>query len=293
MKKIVAILLASIGMLASAAETIYVVNSLSATSGFNAVMTAYTQDLGSTYKVEYVQGTNCQKAQSIIQKLIENKQSVFFVWQSLSTVENLSSQPSRCIVFPEKSNFVRADLKYSLFYTRKTSASTVDFLSPVPRKIGYNGNIAKAWLTKFAQHHKLNWTLIRYNNSTEGFMGVLNNEVDFAYTNSSATFWKNSDKLTALYSLNPQGEKFIPSLTTISNFPHASSVQADFFVYHGPNINQFRKAIRQIHLSETSAVSRFYRSANNAYVDTLALSLDIAVEKTNSAILEWQKINDH
>jgi hypothetical protein len=292
MKKIIVAILTLIsGMSVALSETIYVVNSLSATGTFNAVMSAYARDLGKTYKVNYIQGTNCQKSQAIIQKLIDNKQSVFFIWQGVTTAENLSNQTNRCIILPEQSSFIRADLKYSMFYALKTNALSDDFLSLSPKKVGYNGNIAKSWLTKFVQHHKLNWTLIQYNNSNEGYLGILNREIDFAYTNSSATFWKNSSKLTGLFSMNPQGEKFIPSLSTVSDFTHANVAQADFFVYYGPDIDQFRKVINQVHSTDSSAVSDFYRSVNNLYVDTLSMPQPDAVEKTNSAIADWQKIN--
>jgi len=290
MKKIILFLAVTLGLASHcyAAEKIHLVNSLSTTGSFNAIMTAYSKDLSAVYDVDYIQGSNCQKAKSVVDNLVKNNQSVVLIWQGLITAEYLDKQDSSCVVLPTDANFVRADLKYSVLYRLKGIA-TAGLLSKEPKKVGYNGKSSKYWLEQFAQHHKLNWTLIQYKNSTEGYLGVLNKEVDVAYANSAATFWKNADKLTGLYSLNPNGDSTIPALKSISDFRLAAAAQADFILYYGPDITKLRIDIRKIHLDKNSSIVQFYELGGSSYIDTLTLPTDTAISTVTSAITTWQQ----
>jgi hypothetical protein len=288
MKNIILFLAFGLAAHPCAAEKIHLVNSLSTTGSFNTIMTAYSKDLSAVYDVEYIQGSNCQKAKSVTDNLIKNNQSVVLIWQGLVTAEYLDKQDNSCIVLPTDANFVRADLKYSVIYGLKGIA-TDSLLSKKPKKVGYNSKSSRYWLEQFAQHHKLNWTLIQYKNSTEGYLGVLNKEVDIAYANSAVTFWKNVDKLTGLYSLNPDGDGVVPALKSISDFRLASTAQADFILYHGPDITKFRIEIRKIHLSKNSSIIQFYDLGGSSYIDTLTLPTNHAIGTVTSAITMWQQ----
>ena len=272
-----------------AAEKIHLVNSLSTTGSFNAIMNAYSKDLSAVYDVDYIQGSNCQKAKSIVDNLVNNKQSVVLIWQGLITAEYLDKQDSSCIVLPTDANFVRADLKHSVLYGLK-GIDPSGMLSKEPKKVGYNSKISKYWLEQFAQHHELNWSLIQYKNSTEGYLGVLNKEIDMAYANSAATFWKNADKLTGLYSLNPNGDSTIPALKSISDFRLATAAQADFILYYGPDITKFRTDVRKIHLDENSSIVQFYKIGGSSYVDTLTLPPSTTIDTVTSAIMTWRQV---
>jgi hypothetical protein len=290
MKNIILFLAFTLGLASHsyAAEKIHLVNSLSTTGSFNSIMTAYSKDLSAVYDVDYIQGSNCQKAKSVVENLVKSKQSVVLIWQGLITAEYLDKQDNSCVVLPSNANFVRADLKYSVLYGLKGIA-TDSLLSQEPKKVGYNGKSSKYWLEQFAQHHKLSWTLIQYKNSTEGYLGVLNKEIDIAYANSAATFWKNADKLTGLYSLNPSGDSTIPALNSISSFPLATAAQADFILYYGPDITKFRTNIRKIHLDTNSSIVQFYQLGGNSYTDTLTVPDNTAISTVTSAITTWQQ----
>jgi hypothetical protein len=280
-----------IPLMTSAAEKLHIINSLSATGTFNSIMTAYVEDLSSAYDVSYVQGSSCQKAKSIVDNLVKNNQSVMLIWQGLITAEFLDKNDNSCVVIPTMSNFVRADLKYSLLYGLKGNVTADDVLDQKQKKVGYNGQSARRWLEQFSQHHNLNWKLIQYKNSTEGYLGVLNKEVDLAYANSAATFWKNTDKLIGLYSLNPNGDNLIPALKSVSDFGLADAAQADFILYYGPDLNKFKSNIRKIHSDNNSNIVRFYMSGGSSYTDTLTLPNQSAIRAVGSAIAAWQKSN--
>lgn len=293
MKKILSIIFCcftiATPVIVSAAEKLYLVNSLSATGTFNAILTAYMKDLSSIYNVEYIQGSSCQKAKSIVNNLVKNNQSVVLIWQGLITAEYLDKNDNNCVVVPTQSTFVRADLKYSIIYGLKDHISADDVLSKKRMRVGYNGQSAKRWLEQFSKHHGLDWHLFQYKNSTEGYLGVLNNEVDFAYANSAATYWKNADKLTGLYSLNPQGDNSIPALKSVSDFPLATAAQADFILYYGPDLATFKTNIKRIHASKDSNIVQFYQVGGSSYIDTMTLSDQLAVSTVISAIAAWRK----
>jgi hypothetical protein len=291
MKNIILFLAFSLGLATQsyAAEKIYLVNSASTTGTFNAIMTAYSKDLSPVYDVEYVQGSNCQKAKSTVENLVKNKQAVAVLWQSLDSAEHLDMQDGVCVMLPTAANFVRADIKYSIFYSIKDKNSTVALLSKDVKKVGYSGQSAKHWLEQFAEHHSLNWTLIRYRNSTDIYLGVLNKEVDFAYSNTAATFWKNDEKLTGMYSLNPKGDNTVPALRTVSDFSKASAAQADMLLYYGPDIAAFKNAIRKIHSVDDSSIVQFYKLGGSSYTDTLTMTDPTAISAVKSSISNWQQ----
>lgn len=290
MKKLFLILaLITFGFSATAKEKLYVLNSASAGGSFNAQMTAYAEDLKAYYDVTYVQGKGCNKASAVIDKIVEGKEQVFYIWNGLRTADFLNGKNDLCGKIPDKKNFVNSVLKYGIFFTTQDGINKEDiFKNGV--KVGFNSNTNKAYLEELAKAHGVEWQLVRYENSKGVVLGAVNKEVDFGMINSAASYHKQVKKLNlkALYTLNPKGENGITPLSSVSRFEGADNGVADLFLLEGGDNVRLRKIVSDILADPNSKIATWYNTAKG-YTQTIDLEIDTAIAVSNKEINNWVK----
>jgi hypothetical protein len=277
---------------AYAKDKLYVINSASTGGSFNAIMSATAEDLKKYYDIEYVQAGGCAKAGVISSKLANNGEKIFFIWSSLKISEayNGSIKNKECKLLPNINNFVRADIKYGMMFTKKNGIDKEMLMQKGKvLKIAFNHTANEVWLKAFLKHHNLPHKTIRYENSKAIVLGIMSGEVDIALINSASSFWKKSKDLKALWTLNPKGEHGIVALSLISDFDKAADGQADSFLVNGFNkqeLIKFKKIIREIHNDPASNVAKWY-STVKGYSSTLDTDDEVAVDQVISLIQNW------
>jgi hypothetical protein len=287
MKKILfLIVLTLLGWSASAKEKLYILNPSSTGGSFNAQMVAYAEDLSAYYDVEYVQGKGCQKASSNVQRIIKNNNQVFHIWNGLRTADFLNGKNPLCGMIPTEQNFVNSVLKYPLFFTGTDGIDKKDIFKD-DIKVGYNSTTNKEYLQKLAEFHGINWHLVRYENSKGVVLGVMNNEVEFAMINSASSFWKKSDRLKALYTLNAVEENGIQPLRSISQFPGASNGTVDVFLLQGNGDNlKLRNVVNDI-LNNPKSKTYLWYSNTKGYTQTIDMDVKQAISISRKYINFW------
>lgn len=275
------------GWSASAKEKLYVLNSGSTGGSFNAQMTAYAEDLKSYYDVIYVQGKGCNKASATIKNIVANGEQVFFIWNGLRIADYYNGKNNLCGQIPNENNFVNSVLKYGIFFTTPDGIKKENIFKDGV-KVGYNSNTNQSYLEELAKAHGVNWQLVRYENSKGVRLGVLNKEVDFGMINSAASFWKKSDKLKALYTLNAKGENGITPLASVSKFHGADDGIADLFLLKGGDNKKLRKIISEILADPKSKISVWYSTAKG-YTQTVDMDIDSAISTSVKEINNWIK----
>jgi len=287
MKKtiIIAIGLIFLSLTANAKEKLYVLNSESTGGSFNAQMTAYAEDLKQYYDVEYIQGRGCNKASAVIKNVVDKGEQVFYIWDGLRIADYLNGLNPLCGKLPNKNNFVNSVLKYGLFVTDSNGIKKEDIFKP-GLKVGYNSNTNKTYLEALAKLHGVEWQLVQYEHSKSVILGVLNQEVEWAMINSASSYFQQSARLKALYTLNPKGESNIPPLAIVSKFSGADAGVADLFLLEGGDNLKLRKHVSEILSNPKSKTSIWYNTAN-VYTQTIDLNLTNGVERSMKEISHW------
>lgn len=286
MKQILALAFLTLFATVSVAkEKLYVLNSASTGGSFNSQMIAYVEDLKQYYDVEYVQGKGCNKASAVIDNIVANNHQVFYIWNGLRTADFLNNKNPLCGKIPDVENFVNSVLKFAVFFTVPDGINGKDIFKDGV-KVGYNSNTNKRYLSALADHHGVEWQLVRYENSKGVTLGVLNKEVDFGMINSAASYWKKSDKLEALYTLNPNGENGIKPLASASSFDGATWGVADLFLIEGGDNGNLRARVAKILADPNSKIHQWYKLARG-YTQTIEMDIQTAVTTSNNAISSW------
>jgi len=294
-KLILAITMMFLSVTAHARDKLYVVNTGSTGGSFNAIMSATTQDLKAYYDIEYVQAKGCAKGGSVVQKLVDNGQKAFFIWNGLkvaSAYEGIINKNKACLLLPNVENFVRADLKYGMMFTKKGGIDASALFGDKQLTIGFNHTAIEALLKGFIKHHGLNHKTIRYENSKAIVMGALSGEVDMAVINSGSSFWKKAKKLKALYTFNPNGENGVAALASVSDAPGVDKGQADSFLVRGMNdkeLAKFRSITRDIFADKDANVTKWYASVRG-YGSTLDKSTVEGVDMALTAMQNWTSV---
>lgn len=287
MKKLLVALAVLIGFTVSAQakEKLYIINSGSTSGTFNAIMSTYAEDLKTNYDVEYVQAKGCAKASAILSKIGDNK--AFYISQGQKVAGTLSGKTKFCNFMPTKETYVRSDVKYGMLFTKKGSVTGKELLSG-SLKVAYNTNANEVWLGKFMEASGSKHQLVKYKNSKAVVLAVLNGEVDAGLVNSTKNVWKNEDKLTGLFSLNPDGDNGVPPLSKYVSFDGAEKGQVDNFLVQGfknNELDKFYRIITVLHNSESN-VSNWYKSAKG-YGSTLHMTRGKALELSQEFINVW------
>lgn len=285
MKKIF-VLLFLLSSTAFAKDRLYLVNAASKTGTYNAIMSAYAQDLSAYYNVEYIQGNGCIRAESMIKNI---KTPTFVIWQGLDTVDYILGETTACNVMPTKENFIRADIKYPVLSTAKDTVTRERLFSPGSLTVGVHKNSLERWFVGFARHHTLNYKIVRYKNSDEIALAIVNKEIDVGLTNTKS-YSKHPGRIRGLYSFNPAGELGLPSIRTVTKFNSESNDTTLFFVN---NMSSDQKKtlttiIRKLHQDPNSNISQWYQKADG-YISTLDLPDDQALAKTQQLLTNWAK----
>lgn len=277
------------GFSATAKETLHILNSGSTGGSFNAQMTAYAEDLSKYYDVKYIQGKGCNKASATIQKIVENKQQVFYIWNGLRTADYYNGKNDLCGKIPSKENFVNSVLKYGIFFTTQDGINKEDIFKN-GLKVGFNSNTNKAYLEALAKKHGVEWQLVRYENSKGVRLGVVNKEVDWGMINSASSFHKKQKKLglKALYTLNSKGENGITPLVSVSKFEGADNGIADLFLLEGGDNSKLRNVVSKILANPNSKISVWYSTAKG-YTQTVNMDIKQAIEASQKEINNWVK----
>ena len=272
---------------AQAKDKLYILNSASACGSFNAQMTAYADGLEPFYDITYVQGKGCAKATANIKKITDNGYQVLYIWNGLRTADFRNGKNDLCTKHATPTNFVNSVLKYAVFFTKKNGINKEDIFKEVV-KVGYNSSTNQAYLQALMAYHGVDWQLVRYENSKGVTLAVMNEEVDFGMINSAKSYWKDSDKLKALYTLNKKGENGITPLASVSGFAGADDGIADMFLLEGGDNKKMRKHIASILNNPDSKISKWYAKAKG-YTQTIDMSIVDGIAITEKQIANWVK----
>ena len=285
MKKIFVLLLL-ISSTVFAKERLYLVNAASKTGTYNAIMSAYAEDLSTYYNIEYIQGNGCIRAESMIKNI---KEPTFVIWQGLDTVDYILGETTACNVMPTKENFIRADIKYPVLSTAKDTVTRERLFTQESLTVGVHKNSLERWFVGFARYHGLNYKIIRYKNSDEIALAIVNKEIDIGLTNTKS-YSKHQGRIQGLFSFNPAGELGLPSIRAATKFNSESNDTTVFFV-NNMSVEQKKSLtaiIRKLHLNPNSNISQWYQKADG-YISTLDLPDDQALAKTRQLLTNWAK----
>ena len=281
--------------MAQAKDILYVVNSGSTGGSFNAIMSATAEDLKKYYDVKYVQAKGCAKSGAVVSRLVKNGEKAYFIWSSLKVAEAYNGviKNEDCKLLPNADNFVRADIKYGMMFTKKGGIDKEALMESTALTIGFNHTANKMWLDGFIKHHNLPHKTIRYENSKAIVLGIISGEIDIAIINSASSFWKKQDKLKALWTLNPKGEHGISAVASVSDYVKAKDGQADSFLVRGMNKNEmakFKSNIRKIFADSNANVTKWYSNVKG-YGSTLNTPDDQAIDQVLDLMQNWTDVN--
>lgn len=266
-------------------EKLYVVNSGSPGGSYNPQMMAYAEGLKKWYDTEYVQGNGCSKAFSVIGKA-SKKSGVYYIWGADDLSDFLNGLAPNCGKIPTKENFVNSTLKYGIIFTQKDGINREDFKKG-NTTVCYNNDSSQIYLEALAKHEGITgWKLIRFKNSTGVVLGVMNKECAWGITISPGKYYGKTDKLRALYTLNPNGENGIPALKSATSFPRASDGGTDFFLAENTDPKLLRERVKELLNDPNSEISKYYKAARG-YNNTHNLPLEEAVKATRTAVNNW------
>jgi len=287
-------MMASASVSAMAKEKLYVVNPGSTGGSFNAIMSAYAQDLKSEYDIEYVQGKGCANGYRIASNLINDGQKVFtMAMNSKYTPEYRAGigNTASCDRMPTADNFIRADFHYGIIFTAKDGMEPEElFEEGRTFKVGVTAEAVKRLLADFFAHHNIAHTFVSYNNSNDVVLGVYTGEVDFAYTNAPASFFKKAKDGKGLYTLDPNGLGDIASLSSVSDYPYARVGNAYSFTVDGMSqeeVAQFASTVKALHDNKDSNITKYYKDGRGYTNSILDMERDDALNLVDEIVDGW------